>query len=76
MKESYERLTKGELIERLKRLEGTVQDLRSDNESLFRTNKRYMSEIVERRRQIEALQIELEGKKKNAKKHKTEEIRV
>lgn len=55
---SYYDLDKSELIEIVERLEGTVGDLRRDNETLYHANKKQMSEIVRLRRQIEAMQTE------------------
>lgn len=57
---SYYDLDKSDLIEIVERLEGTVGDLRRDNETLYHANKKQMSEIVRLRRQIEAIQTETE----------------
>ena len=55
VKRSYNELSKKDLIELLERAEGIIADLRHDNQMLFNINSKQISEIVQLRRQIEAL---------------------
>ena len=55
VKRSYNELSKKDLIELLERAEGIIADLRHDNQKLFNLKSKQMSEIVQLRRQIEAL---------------------
>lgn len=55
VKRSYNELSKKDLIELLERAEGIIADLRHDNQKLFNLKNKQISEIVQLRRQIEAL---------------------
>ena len=52
---SYSQLQKEDLIELLEKADGTINNLRRDNEALFKRNMQQTAEIVLYRRQIEAL---------------------
>lgn len=72
---SYSQLQKEDLIELLEKADGTINDLRRDNEALFKRNMQQTAEIVLYRRQIEALQES--GKDgEDGKGKQTEDIRV
>lgn len=72
---SYSQLQKEDLVELLEKADGTINDLRRDNEALFKRNMQQTAEIVLYRRQIEALQES--GKDgEDGKGKQTEDIRV
>lgn len=72
---SYSQLQKEDLIELLEKADGTINDLRRDNEALFKRNMQQTAEIVLYRRQIEAL-LESGKDGEDGKGKKTEDIRV
>ena len=73
--ESYSQLQKEDLIELLEKADGTINDLRRDNEDLFKKNMQQTAEIVQYRRQIEAL-LDSGKDGEDGKGKQTEEIRV
>lgn len=73
--ESYSQLQKEDLIELLEKADGTINDLRRDNEALFKKNMQQTAEIVQYRRQIEAL-LDSGKDGEDGKGKQTEEIRV
>ena len=72
---SYSQLQKEDLIELLEKADGTINDLRRDNEALFKKNMQQTAEIVQYRRQIEAL-LDSGKDGEDGKGKQTEEIRV
>lgn len=72
---SYSQLQKEDLIELLEKADGTINDLRRDNEALFKKNMEQTAEIVLYRRQIEAL-LESGKDGEDGKGKQTEDIRV
>lgn len=72
---SYSQLQKEDLIELLEKADGTINDLRRDNEALFKRNMQQTAEIVLYRRQIEAL-LESGKDVEDGKGKQTEDIRV
>lgn len=72
---SYSQLQKEDLIELLEKADGTINDLRRDNEDLFKKNMQQTAEIVQYRRQIEAL-LDSGKDGEDGKGKQTEEIRV
>ncbi|MBR2548838.1 MAG: hypothetical protein IKG47_00655 [Oscillospiraceae bacterium] len=72
---SYSQLQKEDLIELLEKADGTINDLRRDNEALFKRNMQQTAEIVLYRRQIEAL-LESGKDGEDGKGKQTEDIRV
>lgn len=72
---SYSQLQKEDLIELLEKADGTINDLRRDNEALFKKNMQQTAEIVLYRRQIEAL-LESGKDGEDGKGKQTEDIRV
>ena len=72
---SYSQLQKEDLIELLEKADGTINDLRRDNEALFKRNMQQTAEIVLYRRQIEAL-LESGKDGEDGKVKQTEDIRV
>lgn len=72
---SYSQLQKEDLIELLEKADGTINDLRRDNEALFKKNMEQTAEIVLYRRQIEAL-LESGKDEEDGKGKQTEDIRV
>lgn len=72
---SYSQLQKEDLIELLEKAGGTINDLRRDNEALFKRNMQQTAEIVLYRRQIEAL-LESGKDGEDGKGKQTEDIRV
>ena len=72
---SYSQLQKEDLIELLEKADGTINDLRRDNEALFKKNMQQTAEIVLYRRQIEAL-LDSGKDGEDGKGKQTEDIRV
>lgn len=72
---SYSQLQKEDLIELLEKADGTINNLRRDNEALFKRNMQQTAEIVLYRRQIEAL-LESGKDGEDGKGKQTEDIRV
>lgn len=72
---SYSQLQKEDLIELLEKADGTINDLRRDNEALFKRNMQQTAEIVLYRRKIEAL-LESGKDGEDGKGKQTEDIRV
>ena len=72
---SYSQLQKEDLIELLETADGTINDLRRDNEALFKRNMQQTAEIVLYRRKIEAL-LESGKDGEDGKGKQTEDIRV
>lgn len=72
---SYSQLQKEDLIELLEKADGKINDLRRDNEALFKRNMQQTAEIVLYRRQIEAL-LESGKDGEDGKGKQTEDIRV
>ena len=72
---SYSQLQKEDLIELLEKADGTINDLRRDNEALFKKNMQQTAEIVLYRSQIEAL-LESGKDGEDGKGKQTEDIRV
>ena len=72
---SYSQLQKEDLIELLEKADGTINDLRRDNEALFKKNMQQTAEIVQYRRQIEAL-LDSGKDGEDGKGKQTKDIRV